>query len=296
MHFRNYDKQGLDAQYNLREVVPTYQGYFDQWDKRSQDVRDCYPRNLDVPYGSAPLECLDIFPSGRQNSPAMVFIHGGYWQGSDKSQFSFLAQGFIPTGITFIAVNYSLAHKVGMDEIVHQNRRALTWVWQHAEEFGYNSDRIFVSGHSAGGHLVSLLASTDWPNFAPGLPPDLIKGICSISGIFDLEPVRCCYLNAVLEMDEEVSKRNSPIIHLPELEIPLILSVGGLETEEFQRQSEEYAARWRSKRLPLEVVAMPGFHHYSVVDELANPASPLNRAVISQISRVSSDPKKLLKM
>jgi arylformamidase len=214
----------------------------------------------------------------------MVFIHGGYWQGSDKSQFSYLAQGFIPAGITFAAVNYSLAPEVGMDEIVHQGRKALTWVWQHAEEFGYNSDRIFVSGHSAGGHLASLLASTDWPNFDSGLPPDLIKGICAISGIYDLEPIRRCYLNAVLEMDEETSKRNSPINHLPELEIPMILSVGGLETEAFQRQSEEYAARLQSKRFPLEVVAMPGFHHYSVVDELANPASPLNQAVISLIN------------
>ena len=184
MHFRDYDKRGLDAQYNLREVVPTFQEYFDQWDIRSKDTRDSYPCDLDIPYGSAPLECLDIFPSGLQNSPVMVFIHGGYWQGSDKSQFSYLAQGFIPAGITFAAVNYSLAPEVAMDEIVHQGRKALTWVWQHAEEFGYNSDRIFVSGHSAGGHLASLLASTDWPNFDSGLPPDLIKGLCAISGIY----------------------------------------------------------------------------------------------------------------
>ena len=293
MDFSEHDRQYLDTQYNLRAVVPNFQEYFDRWDERSKDTRESYPCDLNIPYGSAPLECLDIFPSGLQNSPVMIFIHGGYWQGSDKSQFSYLAQGFLPAGITFITVNYGLAPDVGIDEIVHQNRKALAWIWQHADEFGYNPDKIFVAGHSAGGHLTSLMASTDWPSFSRELPPDLIKGICAISGIFDLEPIRCCYLNAVLKMDEEVSKRNSPGIHLPELATPLILTVGGLETEAFQRQTEDYADRWRSKGLPLEVVAMPGFHHYTVVDELANPASPLNRAVISQINRVSADPKTL---
>jgi len=291
MHFNEYDRQELDAQYNLQAVVPNFQEYFDRWDQRSKAARDRYACNLDIPYGNASLERLDIFPSDHPNSPVMVFIHGGYWRGSDKSQFSYLAEGFIPAGISFVAVNYNLAPAVGMDEIVQQNCRALTWVWQHAEEFGYDSDRIFVSGHSAGGHLTALLASTPWPDYEHGLPPDLIKGICAISGIFDLEPIRRCFLNDTLNIEKDVSRRNSPIIQLPEVEIPLILSVGGLETDDFQRQSAEYAARWQSTGFPLEVINMPGFHHYSVIDELANPASPLNRAVIRQISRVANGAK-----
>jgi len=284
MHYHEYDRQGLDAQYNLQAVVPSFQEYFDRWDERSKDARDSYACDLDIPYGNASLECLDMFPSDHPNSPVMVFIHGGYWRGSDKSQFSYLAEGFIPAGISFVAVNYSLAPEVGMDEIARQNRRALTWVWRHADEFGYNRDRFFVSGHSAGGHLTALMASAPWPDHDSELPPDLIKGICAISGIFDLEPIRRCFLNDTLNMETDVSRRNSPIIQLPEVETPLILSVGGLETEEFQRQTAAYAARWQSTGFPLEVIDMPGFHHYSVIDELANPASPLNRALISLIN------------
>ena len=292
MNCKEYDRQHLDAQYNLRVVVPTFQEHFDRWDARSEETRGRYRCDLDIPYGGGPLESLDIFPSGKPNSPVMVFIHGGYWQGSDKSQFSFIAEGFVPIGINFVLANYSLAPDAGMEEIVGQNRNAIHWVWQHAAEFGSDPDKIFISGHSAGGHLTAMLASIDWPDFAAGLPPNLVKGICSISGIFDLEPIRCCYLNDVLQMDQEVSIRNSPIQHLPEVEIPLILSVGGLETDAFQQQSEHYAARWKSKGFPLEEVPMPGFHHFNVVDELANPASPLNRAVIRQIGHYSAMSKK----
>jgi arylformamidase len=287
MNYKEYDRHYLDAQYNLRAVVPTFQEHFDRWDVRSEETRGRYQCDLDIPYSSGPLECLDIFPSGKPNSPVMVFIHGGYWQGSDKSQFSFLAEGFVPIGINFVAANYSLAPDAGMDEIVSQNRNALRWVWQHAAEFGSDPDKIFASGHSAGGHLTAMLASTDWPDFGAGLPPNLVKGICCISGIFDLEPIRSCYLNDVLKMNEDVSRHNSPIRNLPKVKIPLILSVGGLETDAFQQQSEHYAARWRSKGLPLEEIAMPGFHHFNVVDELANPASPLNGAVIRQIHQAN---------
>jgi len=212
-----------------------------------------------------------------------VLIHGGYWQRLDKSQFSYIAEGFVNAGVTVVVLNYSLAPEVGMDEIVQQSRAALAWIWRHALDHQCNPNRIHVCGHSAGGHLTAVLAATNWLTFGQDLPQNLIKGICAISGIFDLEPIRLCYLNAVLGMNATVSKRNSPIYDLPQKGMPLILAVGELETDEFHRQTQTYAECWRSKGFPLEVIQMAGLHHFSIVDELAHPRSPLNRAMLRQI-------------
>jgi arylformamidase len=283
MLYLGYDKNGLDAQYNLRAAVKNFQDYFDQWDRRSRQARNNLQNKLDIVYGSEPLEGLDIFLADQNNAPVAVFIHGGYWQRLDKSDFSYIAEGFVHAGVTVVVANYSLAPDVGMDEIVQQSRRAIAWIWQHAPDYQCNPNRMHVCGHSAGGHLTAVLAATNWSTFGPDIPQNLIKGACAISGIFDLEPIRLCYLNEVLGMNATVSKSNSPIYDLPQKGMPLILAVGELETDEFHRQTQTYAECWRSKGFPLEVIQMAGFHHFSIVDELANTRSPLNQAFLRQI-------------
>lgn len=283
MHFLGYDKTELDAQYNLRAAVKEYQAYFDEWDRCSKRARRKLPGELNIAYGSHPLETMDIFFSGQPNAPLLVFIHGGYWQGLDKNQFSHIADGFVHAGVATAVVNYGLAPDVNMDEIVRQNHKALAWLWCHGDGFGFDPNRIFVCGHSAGGHLAALLAATDWVSFDQALPPQLIQGIFAVSGIFDLEPIRLSYLNDVLGMDAAVSKRNSPLYNLPEKPIPLILAVGDLETDEFHRQTRIFAECWDSNGFPVAIIHMAGLHHYSVVNEIASTKSPLNQAILDQI-------------
>jgi arylformamidase len=283
MYFMGYDKIALDAQYNLRAAVKEYEAYFEEWERRSQQTRRQLTGELNVAYGSHPLETLDIFFSAQSNAPLLVFIHGGYWQGLDKNQFSHIADGFVPVGVATAVVNYGLAPDVNMDEIVRHNHNALAWIWRHGHKFGYDPNRIYVCGHSAGGHLAALLAETDWVSFDQALPPQLIQGICAVSGIFDLEPIRLSYLNDVLGMDAAVSKRNSPLCKLPDKPVPLILAVGDLETDEFHRQTRIFAESWRSKGFPVDIIHMAGLQHYSVVNEIARAKSPLNRAILEQI-------------
>ena len=284
MYYSKYSRSELDAQYNLRSAIPDFQRYFNHWERWSAHVRSHFQCRLDVAYGGTPAETLDIFLASRSNAPIHVFIHGGYWQAMDKRDFSYIAEGLVPAGITVVVLNYALAPSVGMDEIVSQTRDALAWIWCHAKEFGGDPLHLYISGHSAGGHLVAMMMATDWPDFIEGLPQDLVKGGCAISGLFDLEPIRHSYLNDVLEMDKEVAVRNSPIHYSPKLGAPLIISVGSLETEEYHRQSRDFARHWQAKRFPLEMVEMPGFHHFSVIEQLANPNSPLNQAVRRQMS------------
>jgi arylformamidase len=276
--YRDYDRAGLDAQYFLRARVPEHPEYFRRWAEDSAAVRRTRPCQLDIPYDG---ERLDLFPAERRPAPCLLFIHGGYWQALDKSDFSFLVPAFQDAGVAVAVVNYTLAPKAGMDEIVRQNRAAVAWLQRNAREYGLDPARIHVAGHSAGGHLTAMVLATDWSAF--GLDRDPVRGACAISGLYDLEPIRLCYLNDVLGLDALGAERNSPIHHLPKQSPPLILSVGTGETDEFLRQQEAFAAAWRGAGLALEVADQPGDHHFAVVGRLGESQGPLHRAVMRQI-------------
>jgi len=276
--YRNYDRAGLDAQYFLRGRVPEHPEYFRRWAEDSAAVRLARPCRLDIPYDG---ERLDLFPAGRRPAPCLLFIHGGYWQALDKSDFSFLAPVFQDAGVAVAVLNYTLAPKAHMDEIVRQNRAAIAWLHGHASDYGVDPARIHVAGHSAGGHLTAMVLATDWGAFGLGRNP--VRGASAISGLYDLEPIRLCYLNGVLGLDAAAAERNSPLHHLPEQSPPLILSVGTGETDEFLRQQESFAAAWRAAGLPLEIADQPGDHHFAAVERLGEPQSPLHRAVMRQI-------------
>jgi arylformamidase len=243
--YRGYDQQGLDSQYNNRARFPNYIEHFNAWQEWSRAARAALPGALDLAFGNKPEERLDLFPAAAEDAPLYVFIHGGYWYSLDKSDYSYVAQGMRRHGVATAVNNFGLAPAHDMDEIVRQNRAALAWLWQNAAAHGYDRNRIYVAGHSAGGHLAALLMATDWPRLAPGLPADLVKGACAIGGIFDLEPIRLSFLNEKLHLTPEQVKRHSPLRCRYAGSGPLLLIVAADESEEFQRQSHEMAAFWR---------------------------------------------------
>ena len=228
-------------------------------------------------------EVLDIFLAGPDLAPVHVFIHGGYWQSRTKDDFSFVALGLVPLGAHVVVVNYALAPAADMDEIVRQNRAALAWVWRNADSFAGDRDRLYVSGHSAGGHLVAMAMATDWPAFGDGLPGDLVNGGCAISGLYDLEPIRLSYLNEALGLDAAAAARNSPTRSPPRGSQPLIVAVGEAEPEEYQRQADEYLAAVAAAGGRGEKYVARGLNHYSIIDEFLRPDSPLAQAAARQM-------------
>lgn len=281
--YRDFDQAELDRQYTARTGAPDWEEYVRHGAEASARVRAELDCRLDVPYGPTRAEKLDIFPARRAGAPVVVFIHGGYWRMLSKADVSVFAAQFVPLGAAFVAVDYALAPKASIDEIVRQNRAALAWVYRNAAGFGGDPARIYVNGRSAGGHLAGMVLSTPWEaDYA--LPDDLIKGGCAVSGLYDLEPVRLSCVNAWARLDAESARRNSPIHHLPAVGCPLVVAYGERETDEFQRQSRIYADAWRGRGYPAAVVPMPGHHHFSVMPELCNRDSPLTRAVLEQMS------------
>lgn len=281
--FGAYDRKELDAQYNNRERFPDYAAYFRKWADDSERTRESLAGTLDVSYGEHPKQTLDIFPADGTNVAINLFIHGGYWQSLDKSDFSYVARGFMPHDVTTVVINYALAPGDGMDEIVRQNRAAVAWTWKNAEAFGADRERIHVSGHSAGGHLVAMLLATDWTGFAPGLPRDVVKTGCAISGLFDLEPIRLCYLNEVLGMDEAEAARNSPVRLSYPVATPLLIAVGSLESDEYHRQARAMETVWRDLGYPTEVMDAADLDHFTIADRLGLPDSEIVQAQLAHI-------------
>ena len=281
--YRDYSQEELDAQYNNRARYPEFTCYFDDWAKWSEETRQNLPGHLDVSYGDLPCETLDIFPAAEDNAPVQVMVHGGYWYSLDKHHDSFVAEGLRPNGVTTVVINYGLAPEYGMDEIVRQNRAAVAWFWRTAGDYRADRDRIYTVGQSAGGHLSLMLMATDWPAFEDGLPAVLVKGGASISGIYDLEPIRLCYLNDKVGMDEEVARRNGPVHQAYPVSLPLMLVSGDIESDEYARQAEAMEEVWRALGYPHEHVKLPGHNHFTMAHQLKEPDSPLTRALLRQM-------------
>jgi arylformamidase len=213
-----------------------------------------------------------------------VFIHGGYWRSLDKSDFSWIAPPLVNHGIAVALLNYGLAPKTALEDIVRQTLRALAWLYRNADQYGFDPERIYVSGHSAGGHLTAMMMAALWDVYAPDLPRNLVKGGLAISGLYDLEPlVYAPFINGDLKLDVRRARRLSPAYLPPATRAPLYTAVGALESSEFRRQNALIGKRWPQNFV--RDVPMPGCNHLTVCDELANPASPLFDAAIELVRR-----------
>jgi arylformamidase len=281
--YKGYDKQALDSQYNNRARVANVDQIMQQWEHDSESLRQRVQFHADLAYGPHAREILDIFPASRPGAPVQAFIHGGYWRSLEKRLFHFIAESFMSHDITYVAINYPLAPQATMDEIVASCRQAIVWLYQNIAQYNGDPHKIYISGHSAGGHLVAMLMATNWSSFAADLPLDLIKGGCAISGLFNLIPIQLSYVNDDVGMDEAMARRNSPVFLLPSCRSPLIVTVGGAESEEYLTQSQELESAWSQQGLPITPLVVPGANHFSILDHLVNPDSPLRQAILAQI-------------
>jgi arylformamidase len=269
------DNEFLDREYNPRVQISNFGDFFARWKTQALKTRESLEGRLNLAYGTAPAETLDFFPAARANSPLLIFIHGGYWRALDKADFSWVAPPYVAAGISVAVLNYALAPRTPVPEIVHQIRRACAWVFCSARTLGFDLDRIFCSGHSAGGHLTAMMLATEWAAMSASLPQRLLAGALTISGVFDLQPLtQAEFLRKDLGLDENAAREISPAFLGLHNDVPLLRAVGALESGEFHRQSELIAAHWPSA-CTTGLIDVPGCDHFSVCDALATPGSVL---------------------
>ena len=280
---QTWNPQWLDSMYNNRLLVPGYASHFTRWVADSGHARQQQPCLLDVAYGEQPGETLDIFPasgvSPGKGAPVLVFIHGGYWRALDKADHSFIAPAFTQAGACVVVLNYALCPAVTIPEIVSQMVKALAWTWRHIAAHGGDPERITVAGHSAGGHLAAMLLACDWPADAPDLPKTLVKNALSISGLYDLEPIRQTPFLQDLKLTPEQVRQASPVL-LPRPTQGTLYSVaGGDESAEFLRQNRLIQQAWSVDAVPV-CESLPGLNHFSVLEALIAPGHRLHQLAL----------------
>ncbi len=288
--FLEYDQAQLDREMNLRGRWPEHQTYFDRWARDSLNVRKTYKCHSDLVYGDTAGQKLDLFlPAPRDvahnggGSPLLAFIHGGYWKSLDKGDFSYLAPAYLERGIAFASLNYDLSPGADIGTMVAQVRRGLAWLIRRAGDYGLDPSGLYIAGHSAGGHLAAMAMNPAW-TAEFDLPAEVIKGGCSVSGVYDLKPVALSFQQEELRIAPEIVKNFCPLDDIPDAAAPMICAVGSGETAEFIRQQSVYMEAWRKKGLACRVVELPGDNHFSAADRLGERDHPLYLAVLDMIS------------
>lgn len=278
-----------DRMYNNRALVPDFAEHFASWGADSQRVRAELPCALDLRYGEGPNETLDVFPAVQPNAPVVVFIHGGYWRSLDKADHSFVVPALRALGACVVVVNYALCpgtakQPVTVPDIALQTARSLAWVARHIGSHGGDARRISLIGHSAGGHLVAMLLACDWQRLGADLPRDLVKRGLSVSGLYELEPVRRTpFVQADLRLTPTQVRMTSPARWAAPKGRVLYTVVGGDESPEFLRHNGLIRQAWGAKAVPV-CEALPGLNHFSVLGDLARPGSRLHALAAQQIA------------
>ncbi len=275
--YRGMTQAELDRAYDNRAHVKESAAILERWAEESAALYRTAPVLRDLRYGPGPRHRLDFFPTSRPGQPTLFFIHGGYWQWCDKEGESFVARGPLAHGINVALVEYTLCPETTLDGIVAEIHVALDWLIPRLGDLGAAPDRLTVAGSSAGAHLAAMVTGR----------PD-IGGALLVSGGYDLEPIRLSRFNGAIGMDAACADRNSPIRHLPARAGPVCFAVGSSELPEKIRQTDEYHAAWTKAGLPGWLTHLDGTDHFTVMDELAEPAGRLTEAVLRLVSAASA--------
>ena len=278
------DQAELDAAYDQIKYAPNLPQITRRYGTNSDAARTRLGAPRRLSYGSSPIEALDIYATSKANAPIHIFIHGGAWRGGLAKDFGYPAELFVHAGAHYVVPDFiNVVEANGnLMTMAEQVRRAVAWVYRNAQTFGGDPNRIYVSGHSSGGHLAGVVLTTDWRKEFD-LAADLVKGGLCCSGLFDLKPVRLSFRSSYVKFTDETEQALSPQRHLDKLNTPLVLAYGSLETPEFQRQSRDFAAAFKAAGKPVQLLVGEGYNHFEIPETLANPYGLLGRAALAQM-------------
>ena len=278
------DQKELDDAYDQAVYAANLQQVVNRYATNSEAVRQGLGAPKRVAYGQTPIEMLDVYATKKANAPVNVFIHGGAWRGGLARNSAYAAELFVNAGAHFVVPDFInvIESKGDLMPMAEQVRRVVAWVHRNAASFGGDPDRIYVSGHSSGGHLAGCVLVTDWQKDF-GLPADVVKGGLVCSGLFDLKPVRLSARSSYVKFTDGVEQALSSQRHLDKLNCPVVAAHGTLETPEFRRQTRDFAAAVTAAGKPATLLVGDGYNHFEIIETLANPYGLLGRAVLEQM-------------
>ncbi|MBT9371571.1 alpha/beta hydrolase [Rhizobium sp. CSW-27] len=228
---------------------------------------------IDLAYGEGARNRFDLFLPKATPKGLVVFVHGGYWQALDKSYWSHLAAGSVENGYAVAMPGYTLCPEARIGDIVQEIAAAIS------DAAGEIDGPVHLTGHSAGGHLVTRMVAEASP--LPEAVRARVRTVVSISGVHDLRPLLGTGLNIKLRLTPEEAAAESPALMLPGKDTRLFCWVGGNERAEFLRQNALMASLWLGLGAETGAHVEPDRHHFNVVDGLADPQHPLTLTLLS---------------
>ncbi len=278
------DQKELDDAYDQSKYSPNIQQVLRRYAANSEVTRANLGEPKRFAYGASEIEKLDLYASRRPNAPINVFVHGGAWRGGYAKNYAFPAELFVNAGAHFAVLDFINVLEANGDlmPMAEQVRRAVAWVYNNAQSFGGDPQRLYVSGFSSGAHLGGVVLVTDWQKDF-GLPKGVVKGAVLSSGIYDLKPVRLSARSNYVKFTDAMEHALSTQRHLDKLNTPVVLAHGTLETPEFQRQTRDFAAAVKAAGKPVQLLVGREYNHFEMLETLATPYGVLGRAVLEQM-------------
>jgi arylformamidase len=278
------DQEELDNAYDQSVYAPNQPLVHARRNAATKRARARLGEPLRFAYGPSEIEGLDVYKTKAAGAPINVYIHGGAWRNGRSADFAFLSEMLVDAGAHSVILDFTNIDDAGgnLMTMVKQVRSAVAWVYRNAEKFDGDRNRLYVSGHSSGGHLSGCVVTTDWQKDF-GLPKDIIKGAMLASGMYDLKPVRLSKRSKYVNFTDEIEQELSAIRHLDRLNCPVIVAYGTQETPEFQRQARDFAAALKVAGKPHKFLVGEGYNHFEIQETLASPYGLLGRAVLEMM-------------
>jgi arylformamidase len=160
-----------------------------------------------------------------------------------------------------------------------QVRRGIVWVYKNAASFGGDPNRLYIGGHSSGGHLCGVALVTDW-NKQFGMPEDMVKGGLCMSGMYDMKAVRLSKRSKYVAFTDAMEDLMSSQRHIDLLRAPIIVTYGTNETPDFQRQNRDFASAVKAAGKPVQLIEAANYNHFEMCESLGNPYGPNGRAAL----------------
>jgi arylformamidase len=287
--FMDYDQVELDAAYDQSFYAPLAGQVIKRFGSTSEAVRSRIGQPVRESYGQTAVEKLDIYRTKRANAPIFVFIHGGAWLGGEAKNYAFPAEMFVNAGAHYVALDFIAIGEAGGDlrAMAEQVRRGIAWVYKNAVSFNGDRDRLYIGGHSSGGHLCGVALVTDWQKDL-GLPANIVKGGLCMSGLYDMKPVRLSKRSTYVKFTDEMEQAMSSQRQLELLRAPITVTYGTNETPDFQRQNRDFVAAVKAVDKPVELIEAANFNHFEIAESLGNPYGPNGRAALAMMKLTSA--------
>ena len=290
INWRELENSEIEREYSPSSTIGgDYLPYINEYIRESNLVKESYGV-IPCAYGPLKTNTLDlILPRNLTDGapvPLIVFVHGGYWQELSKKESLFLGKQILEEGYAFAAIDYSLCPSVKIEQIVDECRMALSWLKSAGSSYGFDSEKIILTGSSAGAHLSAMCSLTD--NHESRSASYIPAATVLVSGIYELEPLIHTSINDALQMSKDSAIILSPLFKSLKFFPQTLITWGENETDEFKYQSEAFAQNLMDYGILVETCEVIGKNHFDIILDLANKNGTLGKKFYKLIEDVCS--------